>query len=726
MLPSFRQARRSVAAAAAGGLLIGVTLLSVASAGVNTPQSGWYSGNPLLGPNTLSDLACAGATCYGSGAFGTLLKSTDGGATWRGIVTGITPDLPRVRLIGGSSDLVVTGGGCAVRRSDDGGESFSRLPFTPSDRSCPAGVAALAFPSASVGYLVLSNASVLSTADGGRTFSRKTAVPGGPVTDILCTSDTSCFATAGGSIQRSTDSAGSWTQVSSGSPPLNGLELADPTTLYAVGNALTVLKSTDGGAMWTKKNVAGAPAGDLVSIRCAGAAACLIATRRGNQILRTTDGGATFSSVVPSTDATSAVEFASATRAIAAGALGSAEISNDSGATWIAVGSRVAGTFSVLDAVSPSVAYAGGRDGVLARTIDGGQSWKNVSAPTAANVVGIAAATAERVFVLASDGTLQRSDNGGVSYKLLNTGTTAIPRAIVALDNNRVLLMGPRGVRRSTNGGATFSAVQDRVARRAPLTAADVAGTAVFAFSARRLIVSTNGGASWQRVPLPKKRGIFKAAFVSSRVGYLLDTGDMIWRTTNRGRKWTEIDSLGSSNGYALDFSDALHGYVAVAGFGSLPRDRGVVLRTSDGAKSWHPQLVSPQRIQQVGTTRATAYVLAGESSLYATTTGGDLGAPQRLALSTKSRTLKKPARIILNGRLSPADGGEEVVVATRSGGGWSIQTATVASNGTFVMRWRVAGTVMFVAQILGDADHAGAGTRPLTVKVSKRVPKRR
>jgi hypothetical protein len=253
-----------------------------------------------------------------------------------------------------------------------------------------------------------------------------------------------------------------------------------------------------------------------------------------------------------------------------------------------------------------------------------------------------------------------------------------------------------------------------------------VAGTAVFAYSARRLIVSTNAGVRWQRVPLPKKRGIADAAFISSRVGYVLDTGERIWRTTNRGKKWTEIDSLGSNNGYALDFSDARQGYVAVAGFGSVPENGGVVLRTSDGGKSWHPQLVSPQRIKQVSTTRGTDYVLAGESSLYATTSGGDVGAAQRLALSTERRTLKKPARIVLNGSLSPADGGEEVVVAMRSRGDWSTRTAIVASNGTFVTRWGVAGTVAFVAQILGDADHAGAGTRPLTVKVRKPVRKRR
>src|SRR5439155_8482086 len=106
-----------------------LAVLATASAGVNTPQSGWYSGNPLLGPNSLRDIACAGSTCYASGDFGTLLKSGDGGSSWKGIVTGLTLDLRRVGLAGGAPDRVVVGTDCALRRSDDGGDNFVRLPF---------------------------------------------------------------------------------------------------------------------------------------------------------------------------------------------------------------------------------------------------------------------------------------------------------------------------------------------------------------------------------------------------------------------------------------------------------------------------------------------------------------------------------------------------------------------------------------------------------------------
>jgi len=50
--------------------------------------------------------------------------------------------------------------------------------------------------------------------------------------------------------------------------------------------------------------------------------------------------------------------------------------------------------------------------------------------------------------------------------------------------------------------------------------------------------------------------------------------------------------------------------------------------------------------------------------------------------------------------------------------GSWSRKLATAASNGTFVTRWRVSRTSVFVAQVLGDADHVGAGTPALTVRV--------
>lgn len=705
----------------AGIAVAALALLTSASAGVNTPQSGWYSGNPLLGPNALRDIACAGTTCYASGDFGTLLKSTDTGSTWTGIVTGLTLDLRRVRLAGGSPERVIVGGGCALRRSDDGGNTFTRLPFTARDQGCAAGVVSFSFPTEKAGLLLLETGRVLATVDGGRSFSRRTSVPNG-ANDILCSSERTCFAVGisgqfSGAVMRTDDAGVSWTQVGSAPIGLSSIEQADATTLYAVGGGLWLGKSVDGGRTWTGRSITGVPPRALSRIRCGDALHCLATTVEGGgaggPLYRTSDGGTTFSSVTPSSDSTFAVEFADESRSIAAGELGSAEISGDAGLTWAPVGSRVVGTFSTLTATAERVAYAGGAQGVLARTADGGQTWSNVSPPTEATILSLAGFGADRLYVLASDGSLQRSDNGGASYSLLNPGT-ARPQAIAAIDADRLLLLGS-GISVSRNGGETFAPVSGAVAR-SQFAAADLAAGAVFAFGNRSIFVSNEGGSRWQRVKMPRRRSIADLDFVTKGVGYLLDTRGALWKTTDGGRRWRPVAGLGAPAS-AVEFSSRLSGYAVVRGFGSL-REAGIVMRTTDGGSSWHPQLVSRFFLASLESAGSIDYTLANGSALYATSVGGDIGGPSVVSISAKPRAPRRNRRVIVSGRLQPADGGEEIVVSQLVGGRWTHRLATAAANGTFLTRWRLGKSAVFVAQVLGDADHRGAGTKPLLVKV--------
>src|SRR3954462_326561 len=96
------------------------------AAPVQVAHAGWTWGNPLPQGDSLSALAFQGARGYAVGEFGTMLRTDDGGASWTGVATGLTEDLDTVRMISPSS--VVVAGGCPVRRSDDGGRTFRRLP----------------------------------------------------------------------------------------------------------------------------------------------------------------------------------------------------------------------------------------------------------------------------------------------------------------------------------------------------------------------------------------------------------------------------------------------------------------------------------------------------------------------------------------------------------------------------------------------------------------------
>ena len=719
--------RALVAAVVTASLALGLDASAVAGLGVG--HSGWSWGDPSPQGNDIRGIEFAGTRGYAAGKFGTLLRSEDSGATWTGLSTGTTQDLARVRII--DADSLVIAGGCVVRRSDDAGQTFTRLPWTASDLRCAGNIVSLHFPSSEVGYLLVQDGTVLRTADGGQTWTRKTAVPGtrstggnAQPTDVFLTGlDTGVATTSVGQIYRTIDGGNSWTLVASTGPPttlsLNGVFFFDASTGYVVGNSI-VLATTDGGTSWTTKspNVIL----DLNSIRCSSPTTCLVTAASGERLLRTTNGGDSFASVTPSTQKIFAAAFASPTRAVAGGAFGTTVVSDDAGTTWSTIGSVLADDFSRLRASSSQLAFATGENGALSRTTDGGATWANLGVSTSANVVDASFPTQNTGYALDSGGTVLRTDNGGTSWKILDTGTGAKPRALLALDTNRVLLVGPRGVRRSTDGGDSFARVRGRAVAKATLIDYDRAGGAVFAFGFKALYVSTTAGKSWKKVKRPPTRADLQAFdFVSTKRGYALTFDGRAWQTTNGGRKWREVPGLASDSAFEVAFSDARNGFVAVRDFGG--KFNGYVMRTIDGGRTWQPQLIDDDGIDNdglVATGGKTAITLSLGNALFATTTGGQAGSASSLGLKTRSRRLRKKATIKVTGRLGPAEGGEQVVVSMRGAklNKWRHQVVTVAANGSFTTSWKVNTTSYFVAQWSGDDTRAGDGSGVLAVSV--------
>jgi photosystem II stability/assembly factor-like uncharacterized protein len=722
-----------------------------AGAAVQVSQSGWQWGNPTPQGNTIRAMDFIAGRGYAIGDDGTALRTDDGGATWTGLATGTSQDLTRLQAVTPDVLVILGGDGCVVRRSDDGGGTFRKL-FVLAETSCPDRVAASFFVTPQVGYLLLRDGNVLRTTDGGQTFGRGTAIPGTPASSaggqgipadaIFTTPDAGIvFLNGTNTAFRTTDAGASWTPVPAVDPgSVTRMRAVSPTAFYAFGPD-TLLRSSDGGQSWQKRP--GSAGNTITGIGCATDDVCLLSTDKGDKLLRTEDGGTSTGPITASTAPIYAAGFANVNRAVAAGAGGATVISEDSGSNYVPIGGDIAGSFQfgLRLGPAPEIALALGARGQLARTTDNGVTWKAINVATSSDMQDTSFTTADAGYALDQRGGLFRTANGGASWQPIEPGTTSAPKAVITA-GDVVLLAGPRGVRRASGGGE-FTLVSARAARRASVDQFDRGGSAIFAYGPTTIVRTTNRGRSWTQVKGPSRRQgrrtvplrLRDVDMTSSNGGYALDTSGRAWRTSNGGRKWSELPAIGTDSGLALSFGSATSGYLTLGGY---PADNGVayVLRTTDGGRHWRPQRIASGRFPGtegvISPSGTRAYALtstpaAGNGivrSLFTTGSGGDAGSASTLSLTTNTRRVsRRVRRITVQGALRGAQGGEPIVVSARRGGSttWREQVVTAGANGgRFTATFNVSGPAEFVARWAGDSGRQGAGSTVLRVTVRR------
>ncbi len=727
-----------------------VVLATASAAAVRVPLSGWFWGNPAPQGNSLKAVDFTGGRGYAVGTAGTALRSDDGGLSWVGLATGTAGDLARLQIIDPDTVVVLGGGGCVLRRTDDGGKTFKKI-FIVAEVNCPDRVQSMHFVNKTTGYLLLADGSVLKTTDSGESFAKQTAIPGtaassapgGAVAkDILFTSPDGGIAfvspSGGGNSAAffTTDAGISWKPLTIPAGSVERLYRFDANTIYGIG-AGTLVRSDDAGLTFTKQAFGAGQT--LTSIGCADPNLCLITTAQG-ALNRTTDGGATATPITASSVPLAGAAFASAARAVAVGAAGQTVVSNDGGINYTAIGGDIGGSFfTVRRGPVPTTAFAPGAKGQIALTADAGATWKVANVSTSADILDTSWSDAKTGYALDIRGGLFRTLNGGVTWQTLNAGAGAAPRAVIAVPgSDSVLLFGPKGIKRATGGGE-FNAVAGKLVTSATLTSADLGGSAVFTWGSKALLSSTSKGQSWKAVKLPsKKTRIRQVSFTGSQVGFLLDTAGRVWSTSNGGRTWKQSLSAGTADISGISFGSSTSGYLSIERFGD-DATNAYVLRTGDGGKSWRPQAISPGVVGASGIVAADASKAfslvklrggaAASRQLFATASGGDSGvaSPLRIkATPTKftRKTLKSSkGKVTIAGTLAGAIGGEQVTISARAVNGvdWSSRTVTAGANGgSFSATFNIKNAAVFVAQWAGDSGRNGAGTAPLNVKVTK------
>src|SRR6266849_1479434 len=212
----------------------------IPSMSVSLAQSGWFWQNPLPQGNSLNAVAVLDSdTVTVAGAAGTIVRTTDGGATWTQQTSGTNSWLYGVSLVDANIGTAV--GFFATRfeyrgtivRTTDGGATWT------SQSGATTGLTAVAFLDPNTGTAAGYYGTMLLTTNGGATWTSQTSRTTNSLLGVsYVDANTGTAVGARGTIVRTTDGGATWTPQTNGTTnDLIGVSFADANIGAAVGSS---------------------------------------------------------------------------------------------------------------------------------------------------------------------------------------------------------------------------------------------------------------------------------------------------------------------------------------------------------------------------------------------------------------------------------------------------------------------------------------------------------
>lgn len=551
-----------------------------------TPTAGPYGGN-------LRSVAVApSGTIWAGSQFGGIYSSTNSGATWfERKLLDINVNYAEVRslaiatggtLLAGTVD-VPWGSGAGIFRTTDDGATWASVNtgLAVSHREVPA----LALAPSGDAYAGTSRGGVYRSTNLGAGWTRVwTGVPDSSVRSLAITTGGVVFAgTQRSGLYRSTNSGTSWSAVGGGITGADITALALTTTGVYAGTSSGVFRSTDNGGTWTPLN--GGLTNTNVVALYAGASGLLLAGTDGGGIFRSTNGGASWTDVGAGLGPFRSVwTFANTgTGQIYAAAWGGGlHRSTDNGATWSQAPLTNTWIYSIA-ATSSGPVFAGGYDasGVY-RTTNNGVSWQSLN--TGLSGLGVTALAVDDSGAILlgtgnyaeTGGGVYRSTNSGASWTSISVGlpTSMVHAFAVTATGQYFAGTLGSGIYRSTNRGANWSAVNGSLGSPVIRSLLATPGNLFAATGTAGVYRSTDNGGNWTAV----NGGVSNLrtwALASNAPGTIyLGTGvygdsGHVYRSTNNGSSWTRIFVQAPPHPvWALTINPSGHLYVGTYGNG--------------------------------------------------------------------------------------------------------------------------------------------------------------
>ena len=564
---------------------------------------------------------------------GYVIKSADGGNSWRNIPT-FQPNYLFAVSAPTDSILYAVGSWKTILKSEDQGETWYPLfAKTTSTFTTPtAWLNDVFFLTKDKGYIVGDYALLYSTTDGGQTWKDTTfsTVASSRLECVTFVNDKLGFIAGGGTTMYRTKNGGStWQKINLDfvgfNQSINKIKFLDTLTGFAVSSNGYCIKTTDGGDTWNRMNTPYAGGYSDIDF-LDNQVGFIVGTYTNGTLLKTTDGGnnwtmewnsfATYSSgsVLAIDKTKKKVVFAGGgSYADVFGYNGRTIIStSDTGVTYKQLSANARVDYHALYFINDSTGYIAGDGGTFFKTSDYGESWKplqKIQSLLGGNSTRSLFFVDEQNGYAASD-LLYRTSDGGNSWTL-----TTIPGGNQQVFVNHMYFFNPQEgvvmdnyhIYRTSDGGSSWKTVLDT-----PYVMRDMWFTPAgkgFAVGYEGItLVSEDKGLHWSRFTINNAAMFTGVYFYNNSLGFIGTSDSVLYKTTDGGTSWTWLNT-GTHRTEMRSFffeSDSL-GYMMCNNNGGISG----ILKTKDGGRTWRSERGIIENVTSFGGLH-TIYIAGG------------------------------------------------------------------------------------------------------------------
>jgi uncharacterized protein (TIGR03437 family) len=406
-------------------------------------------------------------TIYVGTQGGGIYRSTDGGASWVTVNTGLTGAGLNVFALMVKGSVLVAGTQGAVYRSTNGGDSWQSVSGTPF------------IPSLVEDFALFQN---------------------------------NIFAAAANGVFRSSDDGQNWRRISSGLVNDYTITLAvSDSRLFVgtIGNGVSVVANSS--QSWSGRNVGLA---NKSTNAVAATGSTFIAGTLGSGTFRSTSQGSSWaagSTGLPNNTNVQALSFNPGDGSVYAATFGDGLFRSTTQTSWTDVSAALPNKYTTAIAISGTNVFvgavndprSGGAQGGVWRSTNAGQNWTEVNNGLSSRNINALLVTGGKLYAATDGGGVFVSSNNGDSWTAVNTGLTALEiSSLTVVGTNLFAATTSSGIFRASLSTSTLSwtAVNTGLPSTLPVFALAAAGSRLYAGTVYGVFVSTDNGATWEQI----------------------------------------------------------------------------------------------------------------------------------------------------------------------------------------------------------------------------------